>query len=82
MREDHEPGCCYACGEDKPVRWKNIYTTGSEGTWLCMSCELKVVRFLERLSREAMMNKKAAYALKKRVAEHTAKERQIHHLDT
>lgn len=50
MNEDHEPGRCYACGKDTEVRWKNLYTIGSEGTWLCMPCEMKVVNFLRKLA--------------------------------
>lgn len=50
MNEDHTDGRCYACGEDKPVRWKNLYTIGSEGTWLCMECEMKVVHLLRDLA--------------------------------
>jgi len=38
MKEDHEDGKCYACQEETKVRWKNLYTIGSEGTWLCMEC--------------------------------------------
>ena len=52
-RDDHEPGRCYACQEDKPVRWKNLYTIGSEGTWLCMECEMKVVNMLRNMARDA-----------------------------
>jgi hypothetical protein len=61
MNEDHEPGRCGACHEELPVRWKNIYTTGSEGTWLCLPCELKVVRLIEKLSGEAMLRKRDEY---------------------
>ena len=53
MNEDHEDGRCYACQEDKPVRWKNLYTIGSEGTNLCMKCEMIVVNLLRDMSREA-----------------------------
>ena len=50
MKEDHEPGRCYACDKDTDVRWKNLYTIGSEGTWLCLPCELKVVNMLRDMS--------------------------------
>ena len=58
MKEEHEPGRCYACGEDKPVRWKNIYTIGSEGTWLCMPCEMKIVHMLRDLARKVMLTRR------------------------
>lgn len=57
MNEEHTNGHCYACGEDKPVRWKNLYTIGSEGTWLCMQCEIMVVNFVRGLSRKALRKK-------------------------
>ena len=63
MDENHEPGRCYACGRDKPVRWKNLYTIGSEGTNLCMECELKVVNMLRRMARDAMLAKRTAVGL-------------------
>ena len=53
MKEDHEDGRCYACGEDAPVRWKNLYTIGSEGTWLCMDCEMFIVNLLQMLARKS-----------------------------
>ena len=54
MKEDHESGRCYACNKDDQVRWKNLYTIGSEGTWLCMSCEIMVVNFVRELSMASM----------------------------
>ena len=67
MKEDHELGRCYACGEDTEVRWKNLYTIGSEGTWLCMPCELKVVKFLRTLAQNATQAKLRMMKEKKRV---------------
>ena len=61
MNEDHAPGVCYACKENKPVRWKNLYTIGSEGTNLCIQCELKVVNLLRSLAREAFFARKQKY---------------------
>lgn len=52
-RYEYTEGKCYACKEIKPVRWKNLYTIGSEGTDLCIECEMKVVDFVCNLSREA-----------------------------
>jgi len=72
MKEAHEPGRCYACKEDKPVRWKNIFTIGSEGTWLCLPCELKVVRLLEGLARDAAIKKKDSI-IRRRMAKHARK---------
>lgn len=52
MNEEHEPGRCTVCGEEKPVRWKNLYTIGSEGTWMCMKCERLVLHFINDLMRK------------------------------
>jgi len=59
--EDHKPGICYACREKKPVRWKNLYTLGSEGTNLCMECEMILVNLLRKLAREATLAKRQKY---------------------
>ena len=53
MKEDHEDGKCYACQEETKVRWKNLYTIGSEGTWLCMECEIFIVQMLRMLASKA-----------------------------
>lgn len=58
MNEDHTEGKCYACGLEKPVRWKNLYTIGSEGTWLCMDCEIEVVRFVRGMAMQAIMKRR------------------------
>lgn len=52
-RYEYAEGKCYACKEIKQVRWKNLYTIGSEGTDLCIECELKVVNFVRNLARTA-----------------------------
>ena len=57
MNEDHEPGRCYACNQDKPVRWKNLYTIGSEGTSLCLECELVIVNLLRTMARDALKSR-------------------------
>ena len=64
MNEDHEPGRCYACNKDTDVRWKNLYTVGSEGTWLCMPCEMIVVNLLRKLARDATLARKREYIAK------------------
>ena len=61
MNEDHEPGRCHCCREETEVRWKNIYHMGSEGLWVCMPCELKIVNFVRELSREAQLKKIKLY---------------------
>jgi hypothetical protein len=53
MNEDHAPGVCYACKKDTQVRWKNLYTIGSEGTNLCMSCEMVLVTLLRKMANDA-----------------------------
>lgn len=52
MNDDHYPGVCYACKKTTQVRWKNLYTIGSEGTDLCMKCEMVVVNLLRTMARE------------------------------
>ena len=64
---DYTKGCCTACGKDKDVRWKNLYTIGSEGTWMCHPCEMTVTRFVRDLMREAAIERKEA--AKQRIAE-------------
>lgn len=66
MKEDHEPGRCYACGEDKPVRWKNLYTIGSEGTWLCIECEINVVNFVRQMARLSVIARKEKFKKERR----------------
>lgn len=67
MRKDeYHEGQCYGCGEVADVRWKNIYTRGSEGTLLCIDCEMIVVNLLQSMAavvskrklRQAWLNKK------------------------
>lgn len=67
MKEDHEPGRCYACGKDTQVRWKNLYTIGSEGTWLCMKCELIVVNLLRKMAADATRARVKHFKEKKRI---------------
>ena len=76
MKEDHEPGRCYACGQDKPVRWKNLYTIGSEGTNLCLECELKVVNMLRKMASDAMLVRRDEYRAKRKAKE----KAKIYHL--
>ena len=54
MNEDHYDGRCYACRQETKVRWKNLYTIGSEGTDLCLPCELEVVNFLRDKARDSV----------------------------
>lgn len=65
INEEHEPGKCYACGEEKPVRWKNLYTIGSEGTWLCLICELIIVNLLRDMAMKVTRDKIAKIKAKK-----------------
>ncbi len=59
-RWEYSEGCCTVCNEEKQVRWKNLFTIGSEGTWMCHPCEMKVVRFVRDLMREAALARKEA----------------------
>jgi hypothetical protein len=65
MNEDHEPGRCGACHKETDVRWKNLYTIGSEGTWLCLPCELIVVNLIRDMSRTAFLKQKEEYKRKR-----------------
>jgi len=56
-RYEYIEGKCYICKENKPVRWKNLYTIGSEGTDLCIECEMKVVNFVRKLAIETTKEK-------------------------
>ena len=58
MKEDHEKGQCHCCHQETMVRWKNIYHMGSEGLWVCMPCEMKIVNLVRELSRQATMRHK------------------------
>ncbi len=57
MNEEHYPGVCYACKKETQVRWKNLYTIGSEGTDLCMLCEMVVVNLLRTMARETIIKR-------------------------
>ena len=65
MKDDHYPGICYACKKTTQVRCKNIYTIGSEGTDLCMSCEMVVVNLLRTMAREATRERVRLIKLRK-----------------
>ena len=77
MKEDHEPGRCYACGQDTEVRWKNLYTIGSEGTWLCMACEIKVVKLLRTMAQNATKAKVRKWIEKKKRLRPSIYEREL-----
>jgi len=51
-RYEYVPGRCNICGEDKDVRWKNLYLIGSEGIDICHPCEMDLLRYLENKSRD------------------------------
>jgi hypothetical protein len=57
VNDNHKPGICYACKKNKPVGWKNLYTIGSEGTDLCMKCEMVIVNLLRTMAREATIER-------------------------
>ena len=68
-RYEYEPGCCTTCRKETEVRWKNLYVIGSEGVWLCIKCEMKVVHFVRDLMRESHMAKKAEFIAERGAAE-------------
>ena len=59
---------CHICHKTTTVRWKNIYHMGSEGLLICMPCEKKILRFLEKLKQETF-SKKRAEILARKVSE-------------
>jgi hypothetical protein len=65
VNEEHEPGICYACKKTTHVRWKNLYTIGSEGTMLCMRCEMVLVNLLRKMARQATYTRVRAIKQKK-----------------
>lgn len=46
---EHVDGRCTVCGENKPVRWKNLYPIGSEGCDMCIECERQVLNFVRSM---------------------------------
>jgi hypothetical protein len=51
-RYEYKPERCNICGEDKDVRWKNLYLIGSEGIYICHPCEMDLLEYLRKKSRE------------------------------
>jgi hypothetical protein len=47
-RFGYTQGRCLICGEDKKVRHKNLYLIGSEGTMMCVECELDLLKYLRK----------------------------------
>jgi len=56
-RYGYVKGKCYICKEEELVRCKNLYTIGSEGTDLCINCEMIVVKFVRDLAVKATQAK-------------------------
>ena len=65
MKDEHEPGHCTLCFKETNVRWKNLYTIGSEGTWMCLPCEKKILRFCDKMMLEAARQRKADFLKRK-----------------
>jgi len=61
MKEDHIQGFCHCYEKETQVRWKNIYHMGSEGLWICMPCELKLVKFIQKLRSKTCKEKLLKY---------------------
>jgi len=59
-------GCCMLCHNSPiEVRHINLYTVtvGSEGTYACHGCEMKLVEFARSLSLESFLRRKNAAKL-------------------
>lgn len=65
-RYEYRPGRCNICGEEKDVRWKNLYLIGSEGIDICHPCEMDLLAYLRNKSREFSMAKKERIKEKRR----------------
>jgi hypothetical protein len=65
VKDDHYPGVCYACKKTTQVRWKNLCTIGSEGTDLCIKCEMVVVNLLRTMANKATRERVRLIKLKK-----------------
>lgn len=65
MNEKYEIGRCDCCLKESEVRWKNIYHSGSEGTWVCIKCELKIVSFVRSMRTKSFLDRKQKYIDKK-----------------
>ncbi len=60
-------GCCAICFSDSiEVRNINLYTVGSEGTWACHTCEMKLVEFTRNLMHEGHMKRRDAMLERRR----------------
>lgn len=44
--KEYVRGKCYMCRETTEVRHKNLYVYGSEGIWVCIKCEIKILEFI------------------------------------
>lgn len=73
-RYEYEDGRCTICGKETSVRWKNLFTIGSEGTWMCIDCERATLRFLTDRMMDFTRRRKAEFLEKKLGAEvHSSK---------
>ena len=45
---------CSICMKYEDTRFFSLYVFGSEGIYLCHSCEMKVVEFIRELAREKL----------------------------
>lgn len=61
---------CTVCLEEAECRHFDLYTIGSEGTWLCHRCEMAVVEFIRQMMRDLFLEKRNEY-LKKHQGELT-----------
>lgn len=77
MRRDrygYAPGRCTICSRDRDVRWKNLYTIGSEGTDMCQECEKQVLDFIRSMMMDHTVRRKKEFIArreeKRRNAQH------------
>ena len=40
---------CYICGQEQDCYYVELFTIGSEGTWLCQTCRLLLTEFARKL---------------------------------
>ncbi len=70
LRWEKQDGDCTVCRARGFVRYVDLYTIGSEGTWLCQPCQNKVNAFIrEMITAEGSKRRDAILAAKRAKAQ-------------
>jgi hypothetical protein len=54
-------GICTICKDETEVTHLELYTIGSEGTWVCLSCRIALGEVAKRMMHACTMSFKAGY---------------------